>query len=292
MIPLQFILIGHPVGHSVSPQIHTAAYRAHALPHSYAAVDCPDEAAVERQVARVRSGEIAGANVTVPWKRVALALADELDDSARDTNAANVLVRTASGQVRAYNTDQGALAERLKHGAATSKPACVVVIGNGGAGLAAAVAARRIGAERVVVTARRWQGAPEAWPDRSQFEALGAHPVAWETGPGPLHAAFAAADVIVQATSAGMKGVGGGDTVVEVIPWQALASNVFLYDVVYNPPVTPFIERASHAGLRVEGGLSMLVGQAGLAIQIWLGVEPPLQAMREAAEAVLFGGHA
>jgi shikimate dehydrogenase len=99
-----------------------------------------------------------------------------------------------------------------------------------------------------------------------------------------------AADVIVQATSAGMKGVGGGETVVEVIPWDLLARTVFLYDVVYNPPVTPFLQRAAQAGLRAEGGLSMLVGQAGLAIQIWLGVEPPLQAMREAAEAVLFGG--
>jgi shikimate dehydrogenase len=93
----QFILIGHPVGHSVSPQIHGAVYRAYGLPHSYSAVDCPDVAAVEQQVKRVRSGEIAGANVTVPWKRAALALADELDASARDTNAANVLVRTPEG---------------------------------------------------------------------------------------------------------------------------------------------------------------------------------------------------
>jgi shikimate dehydrogenase len=286
----QFILIGHPVGHSVSPQIHGAVYRAYGLPHSYSAVDCPDVAAVEQQVKRVRSGEIAGANVTVPWKRAALALADELDASARDTNAANVLVRTPEGLVKAYNTDQGALAERLRAGAVAKD--CAVVLGNGGAGLAAAVAAFRLGAQQVVVSARRWRGSPETWPDRAQFEALGATPVAWEQEQGPLRRALSQANIIVQATSAGMKGVGAGETVVDIVPWEELRPDVFLYDVVYNPPRTPFLERAAQAGLRSEGGLSMLIGQAGLAVRIWLGVEPPLEAMREAAERVLFGGQA
>jgi shikimate dehydrogenase len=281
----QYILIGHPVGHSISPQIHGAVYRELGLPHSYVAVDCPDQAAVVAQVNRLRRGEIAGANVTVPWKRVALTLADELDESAGRTQAANVLQLTSEGRIRAYNTDQGALALLLQAGA-NGRLDQAVVLGNGGAALAAAVAAQRAGASRVVVSARRWQGKGQ-WPDRGEFGVLGVDTLAWASA--EFDDALRAADVIVQATSAGMKGVGSGETVSDVIPWQQLKNDVFLYDVVYNPPLTPFLEQAERFGYRVEGGLSMLLGQAALAIKLWLGVDPPLDVMKAAAELAVFG---
>jgi shikimate dehydrogenase len=281
----RYILIGHPVSHSISPQIHGAVYRHLGLPHSYVAVDCPDEAAVAAQVTSLRLGQIAGANVTVPWKRVALALADELDESARRTQAANVLARTQEGRIRAYNTDQGALALLVKEGA-KGTPERAVVLGNGGAALAAAVAVQRAGASQVVVSARRWQGA-EAWPDRAEFDALGVNTVAWQSP--AFEQALQSADVIVQATSAGMKGVGHGETVSSVVPWEGLKSGVFLYDVVYNPPLTPFLEQAKRFGYHAEGGLSMLLGQAALAMNIWLGIDAPLDVMKAAAENAVFG---
>jgi shikimate dehydrogenase len=281
----QYILIGHPVSHSISPQIHSAVYQQMGLPHQYVAVDCPDEAAVAAQIGRLRRGEIAGANVTVPWKRVALALADELDESASRTQAANVLHRTADGRIRAYNTDQGALARLLLEGS-NGVVRQVTILGNGGAALAAAVAAQRAGATQIVVSARRWQGA-EPWPDRQEFGGLGVITLPW--GSHEFGEALVGADVIVQATSAGMKGVGFGETVTRVIPWEKLKPSVFLYDVVYNPPLTPFLDQAQRSGHRAEGGLSMLLGQAALAMNIWLGIDAPLGAMRAAAERALFG---
>src|ERR1051325_3767698 len=87
-----FVLIGHPVGHSLSPVIHEAAYRAlNVGGNRYVAVDCPQEVAVRQQFGALRRGSVAGANVTVPWKRLALDLAGEADASARDVGAANVL---------------------------------------------------------------------------------------------------------------------------------------------------------------------------------------------------------
>src|SRR5690242_6072985 len=108
--PLRFVLIGHPVGHSVSPAIHGAAYRALGVQHRYDVCDCPTPDDVRAQVARLRAREIAGANVTVPWKRLALELADRSDASARATGVANVLSRADDGQIVASNTDAGALA--------------------------------------------------------------------------------------------------------------------------------------------------------------------------------------
>ena len=91
-------------------------------------------------------------------------------------------------------------------------------------------------------------------------------------------------DVIVQATSAGMKGADDGRIVGDVVPWSRLAPGVLAYDVVYNPPLTPFLAAAKAHGVEARGGLGMLVGQAALSIELWLGVQAPRQAMSEAAE--------
>jgi shikimate 5-dehydrogenase len=169
-----------------------------------------------------------------------------------------------------------------------------VVLGSGGAALAAVVACRRAGARRVYVTARKWQEeVPVAdWAKVEDFLALGAIPCAWGTAGNPraetLVRALKDADLIVQSTSAGMLGVGQGEVVRDVIPWGALNREVFLYDVVYNPARTPFLKAATDAGLNAEGGLSMLVLQAALGFELWLGTSAPLEPMKSAAERALY----
>ncbi len=292
-----FVLIGHPVAHSVSPAIHGAAYRALGVPHRYELADCPDEAAVRAVVERLRRHEIAGANVTVPWKRLALSLADRAEDSARRTAVANVLALDSNGQVVAANTDAVALAEEIAvlHAA----PARAVVIGGGGAAQAAVVACQISGIGEVAVSSRGWSASEprERWQKAEVFSALGAAPCTWPDPPG--HAASAEflgavrrADVIIQATSAGMHGAGPGGSVSDWIPWPELTPGAVALDVVYNPPVTPFLEAARRANVRHTGGLGMLVRQAAAAIRIWLGsdrawVAPDLGELMAAAESAL-----
>ncbi|HEX2880603.1 MAG TPA: shikimate dehydrogenase [Polyangiaceae bacterium] len=285
---LQFVLIGHPVSHSISPAIHRAAYHAVGMGHQYDAVDCADEAAVQRQVHRIRAGEVAGANVTVPHKLLALSLADAVDASARQVGAANVLLRDEGGSVVAYNTDAHALADELGTGAAERS---ALVLGNGGAALAAVVACRETGAGKVYVTARKFSAemATQSWPMASPLKALGAELLAWNSAtltPAVQRAAF-----VVQATSAGMKGADSGDELNRVLPWSALPGDALLYDLVYNPPETPFLAQARALGLRASNGLGMLVGQAARAFSLWLGVTAPVAAMRQAAEDALYGAH-
>jgi shikimate dehydrogenase len=84
-----------------------------------------------------------------------------------------------------------------------------------------------------------------------------------------------------------MHGADPGEVVRDLVPWPRLPKTAFAYDVVYAPSVTPFVEAARSAGLRAEGGLGMLVAQAALAFERWLGIAPPRAAMRAAAEAEL-----
>jgi shikimate dehydrogenase len=285
----QFVLIGHPVGHSVSPAIHRAAYGALGLPHTYEAVDCPTAEDAKRQIARVRAGVLAGANITVPHKRVALAEATQLDESARKVGAANVLLCNTEGQLVAHNTDALALTDEL----GTAAPGrSALVIGNGGAALAAVVACQAAGAQRVFVVARRFiANVPcERWPMAAELQARGASLLPWPSGSAqPLREMAASCVFVVQATSAGMQGADSGEAIAQVVPWDALPRDTLVYDLVYNPARTPIIERALQLGLPAKNGLGMLVGQAAHAFTLWLGRPAPVSAMREAAEAALFG---
>lgn len=301
----RFVLIGYPIGHSVSPAMHTAAYRALGLPHQYEAVACADEAAVERVFEELRAGTIAGANVTVPHKRLALTLADRADPIAEQAGAANVIVRDRTGRLSAHNTDVLALEQEFSRLAPLPKQ--VAVIGNGGAALAAVLACRQLGLERIGVVARAWknQDAPSTWSRAELFQKLGATAIAWPESSysgrvehqGVSESAWNAwvttSDLIIQATSAGMLGGAPGEDVRDIVPWLQLPSSVLAYDVVYNPPVTPFLRAAHAASLRSEGGLGMLVGQAAHAFELWLRVSPPRDVMQKAAEQALgLGAHA
>ena len=289
---LRFALFGHPVQHSVSPAIHAAAYQALGMPHRYELVDLPDEAALAHAVDAVRHGELAGANVTIPWKRAALSLADRVDPVAASVGAANVLRRDADGLLVAHNTDIPALSGEIA--ALVPEPETAVVLGSGGAAIAAVAALRALGA-RVTVSARRWTPAvprPQ-WAYAEAFLRLDAELVEWCSEPAPvpmsepLGRALRSADVIVQGTSAGMHGADSGAALAEIVPWRELRRGAVGYDLVYNPPDTEFVKAASAACVRASHGLGMLVGQAALAIELWLGVLPPLEPLREAAELAL-----
>lgn len=286
-----FVLIGHPVLHSISPVIHQAAYQALGLPHCYELADCPDEAAVLKVVDALRKGELAGANVTIPWKRLALKLADRVAPSAQRVGVANVLVRGADGVIIAHNTDVPALVEEFQRVVGTVRRA--LVIGGGGAAPAVVAAAEDAGADRVLLTARRFAFAkPESeWPHAAEFTALGASLLAWPDSDPRAKSRFrevtARIDLIVQCTSAGMLGADDGKALADLVPFEHLPQSALAYDLIYNPAVTPFLERARACGLNAENGLGMLVTQAALAIELWLSVSVPRAPLLAAAEAAL-----
>lgn len=287
---MKFGLIGHPVSHSLSPAIQGAAYRELGEEHSYELLDAPTEADLARIVADVRSGALSGVNVTIPWKRQAYAAADRHAPLAAQLGVANVLAREGE-QIVAHNTDALALEAEFKRLVGSTERA--IVLGSGGATPAVVAAARAAGIAEVFVSARRFDPAiPEAnWLGAAEFLTLGAQLLAWPAVSPAARAQFegaaASAGLVVQCTSAGMTGKDSGEPLAQLVPWASLPAQALAYDLVYAPLETPFLRVAREAGRRTAHGLNMLVGQAALSVEIWLGRKPPLEPLLTAALAEL-----
>ena len=270
---MKFAVVGHPIAHSKSPAMHTAAYRALGLPHSYEAIDV-SENDFPKIIASLKYGNFAGINVTVPHKLRAFELADERAPSASTVGAANTLVRDSSGKITAHNTDARALRDELEALSPNRdwSRARALVIGAGGAARAAVVALGDLGAKKIAVVARRVEPA-------NALGAIAAVDVA-TFSEGPFHDF----DVLVQATSSGMQGADDGENVASCIDWKRVPADAIAFDVVYSPRETPFLRAARKAGISAENGLGMLARQGAIAFELWLGIEAPLAVMRRAIE--------
>jgi shikimate dehydrogenase len=277
----RFAVVGDPVAHSRSPAMHAAAYRALGLSHVYEAIRAT-ASELSEVVEAVRRGSYDGLNVTVPHKERVLALADELDATARVIGAANTLVRSPTGRVTAHNTDAPALAEELRRLARADHSwagARALVLGSGGAARAAIAALARLGVREIAVRARSFEDPAR----RDRFVRAAPVPVApqpWRASPSSEAGTFA----VVQATSAGMRGADPGEVVAGVVDWNALPDAAVAIDVVYAPRDTPFLRAARGRGLRCDDGLGMLARQGALAFELWLGMPAPLEVMRAALE--------
>ncbi len=284
MTQRRFAVIGDPIAHSKSPVMHAAAYRALGLEHTYEAVRV-SEAQLRGVVDQLRAGVFDGLNVTVPHKQRVLAMVHDIDESAAMVGAANTLVRSSDGRVTAHNTDAPALAHELARlGASAREGASALVIGSGGAARSAIVAlAVHLEFVRVVVRARAFRSGEVASAFRCELNgrllAVGCPCVVEAEALDPAAEPF---NAVVQCTSAGMPGADGGDAVARAVAWDQLAPDAVALDVVYAPTKTEFFRAAEGASMPCVDGLGMLVEQGALAFKLWLGVDAPRQAMRDA----------
>jgi shikimate dehydrogenase len=281
----RFALLGDPVAHSKSPAMHAAAYRALQLPYTYEAIRATPED-LARLVDELRAKRFDGFNVTVPHKRRILDHVDVIDTTAKVAAAANTIVRRDDGTIAAYNTDAPALAKELRLLAPDLggkwSTASGIVLGTGGAARSAVIAlAMDLGVARVTVRGRSRDDAKERAAIESQLAdiARAAHAeIAFEPLAPNAHTEEDAL-VVVQATSLGMQGAGDGDIAARAIGWSDLPPSAVAIDVVYAPKETPFLRAAGAHGIRATNGIGMLVRQGALAIELWLGVPAPYNAM-------------
>jgi shikimate dehydrogenase len=263
-------VLGHPVAHSRSPAMQTAALEALGLgaAWSYEAIDVAP-AELEARVAAMPGEGFVGANVTVPHKRAALSLAGESTATAAEIGAANTL-SFAQGAVRAENTDAGGLIDAI---GAVRSDSRALVLGAGGAARAALWALAREGAEVELWNRTAGRGAPPGGPRRG---APAARPPAAVTEPDA--AAYA---VIVNATAAGLH----GEDQLAALPLDParLSSGQTVVDMVYGDRPSPLLGAADAAGAATVDGIEVLVRQGARSLRIWTGAEPPLEIMRAAA---------
>jgi shikimate dehydrogenase len=257
-------VIGWPVEHSRSPLIHNYWIKQHGIAGEYRREAVPPDR-FEEFVRRLSEHGYAGANVTLPHKEAALALA-ECDDRAEAVGAANTLWLDG-GELRATNTDvEGFLANLDAAAPGWDKDLdTAMVLGAGGAARAVLFGLIAHGVGRILVANRTF--------DRTQAlrERFGAavRPIRWEERNGVL----AGAGLLVNTTSLGMTGQPDLD-----IKLAGLAHSAVVADLVYAPLETPLLIQAKQHGLRTADGLGMLLHQAVRGFSLWFGVQPEVTA--------------
>jgi shikimate dehydrogenase len=255
-------VLGHPVGHSRSPAMQNAALAELGLAEwSYEAIDvAPD--AFEARVRAMPDEGFAGANVTVPHKSAALALADELSETAREIGAANTLL-FEGGAIRAENTDADGLLRALP-GSPEGQRA--LVLGAGGAARAVVWALLREGAAVKVWNRTELRS-------RHLCEELGGEPVA-----EPEQAAYG---LIVNSTAVGL---GGEDPFADLpLTRDGFVPDQTVVDMVYGREPTALLSAAQAAEAATVDGIEVLVQQGALSLEMWTDRPAPLATMRVAA---------
>ena len=269
----RYAVIGHPVSHSRSPQIHHAFGEQTGRSIEYGLLASEPDAFVATVMAfRAEGGK--GLNVTVPFKEEAAALADHMSERARIAGAANTLSFEADG-IHADNTDGAGLVNDLTQRWQQSLQGSVILlIGAGGAARGVLHPLLTAGVAEIWIANRTLSRAQQLVERMSQdnsparvhavtleLDALSDLHSKWQANAAPL--------IIVNATAAGLAGK------TPPVPAALLQSALLCYDMVYSKEPTAFMQQASQAGCaQVVDGLGMLVEQAAESFAIWQGVRP------------------
>lgn len=261
--PRQFAVFGHPISHSLSPQIHQAFAQQFGIALQYRTIDAAPSAFADAVKHFFESEDGRGANVTLPHKAAAFALADERTHAATRAGTANVLTRLADGRIAAHNTDGAGIVRDItgRHGI-DLRGHDALMLGAGGAARSVAWSLMDAGIASLTIV-NRSPHAADALAD-----AIGE--------PGRVHTRYwedlgdiGSYDLIVNATSAGTLGQS------LTLPFSLAASRALCYDLGYGKSAIGFLAWAHAAGVRhAYDGLGMLVEQAAEAFELWHGERP------------------
>jgi shikimate dehydrogenase len=279
-------VMGWPVEHSLSPQMHNAAFAALNLDWCYVPLPVHPEAIPAALVGMAALG-FRGANATIPHKQALLPYLDWIDPAAQAIGAANTLLfeprSEMSGQafIRGYNTDAGGMLAALKlHGLVPGQNIQrAVMVGAGGAARAVLWGLVEAGVGEIVLL-NRDLGRAQALAGDLAPSTCRALPLTQEH----LVESVRAAELLINTTPLGMWPHPNASIWPDSAP---LPSNLAVFDLVYNPLETRLLAQARHSGALPMDGLEMLVQQGALAFELWTGMPAPFDVMRSACNQSL-----
>ena len=276
-----FAVLGHPIGHSLSPIMHNAAFATLGLDAVYLAFDVTPERLPMLLPALQELG-FGGVNLTIPLKEAAYRFLSDLDESAQLLGAVNTVAFRSSGPV-GHNTDGYGFLQSVSEsfgGAIAGRS--VFILGAGGAGRAIALTCAKAGALSLAVADLNSDLCGTVRRDAARVEP--SLSVQVPTTPDEVAAEARAADIIVQATPVGMRKDDASP-----LPPQVFRPDQWALDLVYQHIETAFLRAARTAGARTATGLGMLLHQGARALEIWTDRSPPLAEMRTALEKAVYG---
>ncbi len=276
-----FAVLGHPIAHTLSPAMHNAALLALEWDAVYLAFDVTPERVVPALAALGELG-FRGVNLTVPLKEAAFRGLKHRDDSAALVRSVNTVAFHDAGPV-GYSTDgEGFLRAHEEAFGGGIGGANIFVLGAGGAGRALALVCAVNGA-RAVTLADTDSGRAAAVAEEIRATAPTVHTTHVEGDAACIEAARTA-DLVLQATPVGMK-----PSDPSPLGAEAFRPGQQAFDLIYTAPETPFMKTAAAAGAHTANGLAMLLYQGVRSFEIWTGVTPPVEIMRETLRKAVYG---
>lgn len=270
-------IMGYPISHSLSPLMHTYAFRHHKLDCVYMPFPVPP-AQLCQAVAGVTALGIGGFNVTIPHKETIMPYLDEVTPEAQAIGAVNT-VYLREGRWVGHNTDGEGFLQPLQALQIPLAEMASLILGAGGAARAIAMALLQRGCTRLTIANRTYARAERLIGDlQAYFPQVSLHPVPFE------RAAQEASQhrLIVNATAIGLHDPGE-----ELFPAECFCSEHVAYDIVYRPLYTPFLQTAQRCGATIITGIDMLIGQGAAAFQLWTGQRFPTAEVRHILQPFL-----
>jgi len=271
-------IIGYPIGHSLSPVMHKAAFDYYGMSADYQTLETQPEDIISR-IKYLKVNNFTGFNVTIPLKVWITPLLNDVDDAANLAGAVNTVLIRENKDLSGYNTDihgfVSAIPNEFKLSLMKGKAA---VLGAGGAARAVAVALIQLGISEITFYAR------------NQEKAFQLRDVLIINFPGTVinvqqfseFADFSSASIVINTTPIGMEGVNQIVSPITKRSIESISENAIVYDLIYKPQETILLRYAKSRGLFTISGAEMLVQQGAKAFEIWTGKEAPVDVMRKA----------
>ena len=251
-----YLIIGNPVEHSLSPKIHNFWFNENNINATYKKEKI-SESKLENLVKKIKEGDINGGNVTVPFKQKIIPFLDKLSNLAKKTQSVNTLYKKED-LIIGDNTDVYGFSQSILNHNISLKNKVALIIGAGGVVPSVITALEDLSIRKIYIknrTRERLLKLKEIFTNISPLE--------WDQEID--------CNIVINATSLGLK----PDDKID-LNFDNLKDEIIFYDTIYNPPMTNFLKNAKEKGHIIINGKLMLLLQAQKAFEIWTGIKPKI----------------
>ena len=258
-----FGIIGKPLSHSLSPELHNFWFKKYKISGSYSLIEI-EKNEIEGVIKKMRNNELHGLNVTVPYKQAVIPFLDLIVDEAKKTMSVNTISLNKEGKIVGNNTDVYGLEQGFINKINSQKldKDKVLILGAGGVAPSVIYALSEKGIKQIFISNRTMEKAENI---KKIFPFIKI--IKWEN----IEIEAENMNIIVNATSLGLKN--GNDFAQE---FKAIKSNLVYYDVVYNPEETTMAKKLKNKGAKIFNGLEMFIYQGQKSFSLWNKISPEL----------------
>ena len=260
----KYLVIGNPIEHSLSPKLHNYWIKKNNIDAVYDK-ELINEIDIKKIITKIKSEEINGINVTVPFKKSVIPFLDQLSPLAKEVQSVNTIFKK-DNKVIGENTDVGGFKQSLEYINYTVKNKKVFILGAGGVVPSILKALEKLGAAKVYISNRTKEKAKNL---ESHYKtSLGLETLDWGQSPD--------FDIIINATSLGLKNNDKIELDYNKHKPKLFGRKKLFYDVIYNPEKTNFLLKGEELGNETTNGKMMFICQAQLAFKIWHNILPKI----------------